>query len=127
MKAEGTPHAGERVNVARTAWSSKSLSILVCGAMCAVLLYFARVTFIPVALALLLALALSSPVEALHVRGLARGVRAIRILTIDVRLERLDGVAHHVAEIDSFARVAVRCANENVIIPRDGKTWQRAD
>jgi len=47
---------------------------------CVVLLYFGRAAFIPVALALLFALVLSSPVEALHRKGLPRSVSAILIL-----------------------------------------------
>jgi predicted PurR-regulated permease PerM len=47
-----------------------------------VLLYFSRAAFIPIALALLFALVLSSPVEALHRRGLPRSVSAILILMI---------------------------------------------
>ena len=47
---------------------------------CIVLLYFAHAAFIPVALALLFALVLSSPVEALHRRGLPRSLSAVLIL-----------------------------------------------
>lgn len=47
---------------------------------CIVLLYFAHAAFIPVALALLFALVLSSPVEALHRKGLPRSLSAILIL-----------------------------------------------
>ena len=50
--------------------SSWPLLLLVCG-LCAVLLYFAQAVFIPVALAILFALVLSSPVEALHRKTLA--------------------------------------------------------
>lgn len=47
---------------------------------CIVLLYFAHAAFIPVALALLFALVLSSPVEALHRKGLPRSLSAVLIL-----------------------------------------------
>ena len=61
--------------------SSAGLVLLVCG-LAAALLYFARGAFIPVGLALLFALLLSSPVEALHRRGLPRSVSALLILAI---------------------------------------------
>jgi predicted PurR-regulated permease PerM len=44
------------------------------------ILYYAHAAFIPVALAMLFALVLSSPVEALHRRGLPRSVSALLIL-----------------------------------------------
>jgi len=47
---------------------------------CIVLLYFAHAAFIPVALAMLFALVLSSPVEALHRKGLPRSLSAVLIL-----------------------------------------------
>jgi predicted PurR-regulated permease PerM len=52
-----------------------AVRVLVAGAI-GVLLYFAHVAFVPVALALLLALVLSGPVEALHGWGVPRGVSA---------------------------------------------------
>jgi predicted PurR-regulated permease PerM len=55
--------------------------VLVCG-LCGVLLYVASAVFIPIALALLFALVLSSPVEALHRKGLPRSLSAILILMI---------------------------------------------
>jgi predicted PurR-regulated permease PerM len=59
-------------------WSSALwvLVLIVCG----VILYFAHAAFIPVALALLFALVLSSPVEALHRRGLPRFASALLIM-----------------------------------------------
>jgi predicted PurR-regulated permease PerM len=54
---------------------------LVCG-LAGVLLYIAHSVFIPIALALLIALVLSSPVEALHRQGLPRSVSAVLILII---------------------------------------------
>ncbi len=53
--------------------------MLVAGAIGA-LLYFAHVAFIPVALALLISLVLSGPVEALHARGVPRGLSAALIM-----------------------------------------------
>jgi predicted PurR-regulated permease PerM len=50
--------------------------------MIAALLYFAHAAFVPVALALLLALILSSPVELLHKVGMPRGLSALLILII---------------------------------------------
>jgi predicted PurR-regulated permease PerM len=63
---------------ARSSWP---LLLLVCG-LSGVLLYFAQAVFIPIALAVLFALVLSSPVEALHRRGLPRSLSAILILMI---------------------------------------------
>src|SRR5579862_2776219 len=47
-----------------------------------VLLYVAHFAFIPIALALLFALVLSSPVEGLHKRGVARGIGALVLLAV---------------------------------------------
>lgn len=52
-----------------------SVRLLLAGAI-GLLLYFAHVAFIPVALALLISLILSGPVEALHCRGVPRSVSA---------------------------------------------------
>jgi predicted PurR-regulated permease PerM len=65
--------------------SSVALMLLVCG-LTGALLYFARSAFVPVALAVLFALLLSSPVEALHRRGLPRYVSALLILAIFLAL-----------------------------------------
>ena len=81
MKPEEMPDASALPDVTRTAWRSRSLWVLVFG-LCGVLLYFAHAAFIPVALALLFALVLSSPVEALHRHGLPRSVSATLILVI---------------------------------------------
>jgi predicted PurR-regulated permease PerM len=81
LEQEEAPKAGDPRDVAKTAWSSKPLWVLVCG-LCGVLLYFAQAAFIPIALALLFALVLSSPVEALHRQGLPRSVSATLILVI---------------------------------------------
>jgi predicted PurR-regulated permease PerM len=56
-----------------------SVRLLVAGAI-GLLLYFAHVAFIPVALALLIFLVLSGPVEALHCRNVPRGVGAAVIM-----------------------------------------------
>jgi predicted PurR-regulated permease PerM len=55
--------------------------LLAAGGMAAVL-YVGRAVFVPIAFALLLALILSSPVEALHRRGIARGLAALLMLLI---------------------------------------------
>ncbi len=55
--------------------------VLVCG-LCGVLLYVASAAVIPIALAVLFALVLSSPVEALHRKGLPRSLSAVLILMI---------------------------------------------
>ena len=56
------------------------------AAACGLLLYFAQAAFIPVALALLFALVLSIPVEALHRKGLPRSLSAVLILLVFVGL-----------------------------------------
>ena len=61
--------------------SSIALVVLAC-ALTGALLYFARGAFIPIFLAVLFALLLSSPVEALHRIGLPRAVSALLILAI---------------------------------------------
>jgi predicted PurR-regulated permease PerM len=61
--------------------SSWPLLLLVCG-LCGVLLYFAKAVFIPIALAILFALVLSSAVEALHRRRVPRSLSATLILVI---------------------------------------------
>jgi predicted PurR-regulated permease PerM len=61
--------------------SSVALILLVCG-LAGALTYFARSAFIPVGVAVLFALLLSSPVEALHRKGLPRSVSALLILAI---------------------------------------------
>jgi predicted PurR-regulated permease PerM len=63
------------------AHSSAALIWLVSG-LTATVLYFARAAFVPVALAVLFALLLSGPVEALHRKGLPRSVSALLILAI---------------------------------------------
>ena len=56
-----------------------SVRLLLAGAI-GLLLYFAHVAFIPVALALLIFLVLSGPVESLHARGVPRSVGAAVIM-----------------------------------------------
>ena len=60
-----------------------ALRVLVAGAV-GVLLYVGHVAFIPVALALLLSLVLSGPVELLHRLGLPRGLCAALVMLIIV-------------------------------------------
>jgi predicted PurR-regulated permease PerM len=56
-----------------------SVRVLVAGAV-GTLLYFAHVAFVPIALALLISLVLSGPVEALHARRVPRGLSAALIV-----------------------------------------------
>jgi predicted PurR-regulated permease PerM len=58
-----------------------SVRLLLAGAIGS-LLYFAHVAFIPIALALLLALVFSGPVEALHAWRVPRGVSAALIMVV---------------------------------------------
>jgi predicted PurR-regulated permease PerM len=60
-----------------------AVRVLVAGAV-GLLLYVGHVAFVPVALALLLALVLSGPVELLHRIGLARGLGAALVMVIIV-------------------------------------------
>jgi predicted PurR-regulated permease PerM len=55
--------------------------LLVLGALGA-LLYIGHVAFIPIALALLFALVLSSPVEGLYKHGVPRGIGALVMLAV---------------------------------------------
>jgi len=55
---------------------------LLAGLAIGALLYFAHAVFIPIALAVLFSLILTSPVEALHRRGLPRSVSAIVVLVV---------------------------------------------
>jgi predicted PurR-regulated permease PerM len=73
VKAEGRASGG-RVTAVR---------VLVAGAV-GLLLYVGHVAFVPVALALLLALVLSGPVELLHRIGLPRGLGAALVMMIIV-------------------------------------------
>jgi predicted PurR-regulated permease PerM len=61
--------------------SPGSLIVLVSG-LAGTLLFFAHAAFVPIALAILFALLLSGPVEALNRRGLPRTVSALLILII---------------------------------------------
>jgi len=62
--------------------SAPSAAQLLVGGALGLLLYEARVAFVPIALALLLALVLSGPVEALHRLRVPRGVSALLILLV---------------------------------------------
>ena len=61
---------------------SSTASILLVAGLTGTLLYFAHAVFIPIALALLFALLLSAPVEALNHKGVPRSVSALLILTL---------------------------------------------
>jgi predicted PurR-regulated permease PerM len=79
MQQEQTPRSNNPgVSRPRSSWP---LLLLVFG-LCGVLLYFAQAVFIPIALAILFALVLSSPVEVLHRRRLPRSLSAVLILVI---------------------------------------------
>jgi predicted PurR-regulated permease PerM len=77
-----TPEAGAK-SPARA--PARAGQVLVWGAL-GLLLYEAHVAFVPIALALLLALVLSGPVEALHRLRVPRGVSALLILLITLAL-----------------------------------------
>ena len=79
IRAE-TPHGGRPATDRITA-----VRILVAGAV-GLLLYVGHVAFVPVALALLLALVLSGPVELLHRLGLPRGIGAAIVMLLIVGL-----------------------------------------
>jgi predicted PurR-regulated permease PerM len=72
-----------RRDAGRSAGRITAVRILVVGAI-GLLLYVGHVAFIPVALALLLSLVLSGPVELLHRVGLPRGVGAALVMLIIV-------------------------------------------
>ncbi|HEX5045992.1 MAG TPA: hypothetical protein VFX89_02635 [Gammaproteobacteria bacterium] len=84
------------------------VKILAIGAMGAVL-YFAHAAFIPVTLALLLSLALSGPVEALHRRGVSRSIGAALILVAVLAL-----MAGVVASLWAPAQAAYANAPETI-------------
>jgi predicted PurR-regulated permease PerM len=66
----------------RATLSVRALALLALGA----LLYFGHAVFIPIALAVLFALILTSPVEALHRLGLPRSVSALVVMAVLVSL-----------------------------------------
>jgi predicted PurR-regulated permease PerM len=74
-----TRGTGTKAALKKSMQSGRSLKFLIVGGIGA-LLYFAHVAFVPVALALLLALILSGPVEALHHWRVPRSVGAILLL-----------------------------------------------
>ena len=67
------------------AWLVRAAKVFIFGAI-GVFAYFAHAALTPVALALLLALILAGPVEALHKRGVARAVSAALLLVITLSL-----------------------------------------
>jgi predicted PurR-regulated permease PerM len=81
MKAQ-EPEASAKEAAAPTRPRSPVASILLVSGLVGTLLYFAHAVFIPIALALLFALLLSAPVEALNRKGLPRSVSALLILMI---------------------------------------------
>src|ERR1700733_152844 len=81
MEHEHKSLGGDLRDAAARPKSPMPLLVLVYG-LGGVLLYVAQAVFIPIALAVLFALVLSSPVEALHRKGLPRSVSAILILLI---------------------------------------------
>jgi predicted PurR-regulated permease PerM len=66
----------------RATVSVRILAMLAVGA----LLYFGHAVFIPIALAILFALILTAPVEALHRLGLPRALSAVLVLVVLVSL-----------------------------------------
>jgi predicted PurR-regulated permease PerM len=82
MEQERTdPDAGGGGGSKRQTLQARALlAIAICGVTA--LLYVCHEVFVPVALALLFALVLSSAVEALHRRGLPRGVSAVLMLVV---------------------------------------------
>jgi predicted PurR-regulated permease PerM len=78
--AESALHGTFAINMTNGSprWSRPLWAVFAVG--CGVILYYAHAAFIPVALAFLFALVLSSPVEALHRRGLPRFASALLIM-----------------------------------------------
>jgi predicted PurR-regulated permease PerM len=77
--------AGANTEAVPRSRTGTAVKLLVWGAV-GLLLYEAHVAFVPIALALLLALVLSGPVEALHRWHVPRGVSALLILLIALAL-----------------------------------------
>jgi predicted PurR-regulated permease PerM len=84
MSSNGTT-SGRVPSIALNVGQLNACKILALGAF-GLLLYFAHYAFIPIALALLLALVLSGPVEALYKRGVPRSLSALLILAIALGL-----------------------------------------
>src|SRR5579863_5616663 len=76
------PNASTQEAAANPRPRSTRASMFLVAAFVGTLLYVAHAVFIPIALALLFALLLSAPVEALNRRGLPRSVSALLILLI---------------------------------------------
>jgi predicted PurR-regulated permease PerM len=78
MNSDGSSDPKPEAPPSRTSFLNGLLIfVLIAG-----LLYVGRAAFIPVALAVLLALLLSTPVEALHKRGVPRGVSALLVAVL---------------------------------------------
>jgi hypothetical protein len=104
-----------------------AVRILVAGAV-GVLLYVGHVAFVPVALALLLSLVLSGPVELLHRIGLPRGLGAVLVMLIIVGVAAgltdflSEPAQHWFAEAPHTVKVIARkvrplCAPRRIISP----------
>jgi predicted PurR-regulated permease PerM len=78
MSPDGTPDPRLEGPPTRTSLLNGLLGFVLVGG----LLYVGRAAFIPVALAVLLALLLSTPVEALHKKGVPRGVSALLVAVL---------------------------------------------
>jgi predicted PurR-regulated permease PerM len=81
----GAVNSPQDATAVRPASGILAARVIVWGAF-GLLLYEARVAFVPIALALLLALVLSSPVEALHRLRVPRSVSALLILLLTLAL-----------------------------------------
>jgi predicted PurR-regulated permease PerM len=81
MKSERPAAPAASCEAARRPSSSVAVLLLVSG-LGGALLYFAHAVFVPLALAILFALLLSSPVEALHRKKLPRSASAVLILLV---------------------------------------------
>jgi predicted PurR-regulated permease PerM len=75
---DGSPLKRLPASSPRSSVAIRLLAALAIGA----LLYFAHAVFIPIALAVLLSLLLTAPVEALHRRGLPRSASALLVLVV---------------------------------------------
>src|ERR1700732_1728195 len=80
IEPQAPPGSSELPEVRARPRRSRALLALLC-VLCGALLYVAHSVFIPVALSMLFALVLSSPVEALHRLGLPRTVGAVLIMS----------------------------------------------
>jgi predicted PurR-regulated permease PerM len=82
---DGSPHLSVSTKPAAVGGGSATLRVLAFAALGA-LLYFAHAAVVPIVLAILFSLILSTPVEALHRRGLPRSAAAILVLFVLVTI-----------------------------------------